>query len=158
VQGECKGILGQYTVLSSGHQGYIPYVWLARSRAPGLWRPGRLGMLSPHISTRAGRHMKKGLSCIHTRRPASKCSDNQSPVCMRSTHGMSLGGAVRTTKHAHNDYVYSAIFRGLCKQRKLEQACDFLYELVDCGVAPSAVCYNILIDAACKQGPNKLTY
>jgi pentatricopeptide repeat protein len=58
----------------------------------------------------------------------------------------------------HDDYVYSAIFRGLCKQRKLEQACDFLYELVDCGVAPSAVCYNILIDAACKQGPNKLAY
>ncbi|CAN6226551.1 unnamed protein product [Urochloa humidicola] len=58
----------------------------------------------------------------------------------------------------HDDYVYSAIFRGLCNQSKLEQACDFLYELVDCGVSPSIVCYNILIDAACKQGLKKLAY
>uniref|UniRef100_J3LCB8 Pentacotripeptide-repeat region of PRORP domain-containing protein n=2 Tax=Oryza brachyantha TaxID=4533 RepID=J3LCB8_ORYBR len=58
----------------------------------------------------------------------------------------------------HDDYVYTAIFRGLSKLGKLEQACDFLYELVDCGVEPSVVCYNILVDAACKQGLKKLAY
>jgi pentatricopeptide repeat protein len=58
----------------------------------------------------------------------------------------------------HDGYVYSAILRGLCKLGKLEQACDFLYELVDCGVCPGVVCYNIVIDTACKQGSKNLVY
>ncbi|PKU64353.1 pentatricopeptide repeat-containing protein At3g18020 isoform X1 [Dendrobium catenatum] len=58
----------------------------------------------------------------------------------------------------HDDYVYAAIMRGLCSLGKLDVACDFLYELVDCGVSPGIVNYNILIDSACKQGMKKQAY
>ncbi|ONK77568.1 uncharacterized protein A4U43_C02F7960 [Asparagus officinalis] len=58
----------------------------------------------------------------------------------------------------HDDYVYAAILRGLCRLEKFEAACDFLYELVDCGICPGIVNYNILIDAACMVGLKKEAY
>ncbi|CAL9066300.1 pentatricopeptide repeat-containing protein At3g18020-like [Musa acuminata AAA Group] len=58
----------------------------------------------------------------------------------------------------HDHYVYGAILRGLCCSGKLAQACDFLYELVDCGVDPGIVNYNIVIDCACRMGLKKEAY
>ncbi|KAL5976678.1 hypothetical protein ACLOJK_021011 [Asimina triloba] len=58
----------------------------------------------------------------------------------------------------HDDFVYSAILRGLCNADRFNEACDFLYELVDCGVAPKIVNYNILIDRGCNMGLKKVAY
>jgi len=58
----------------------------------------------------------------------------------------------------HDDYVYAAILRGLCRSRKLDAACAFSYELVDSGIGPGIVNYNILVDAACKLGLRKEAY
>ncbi|OMO57433.1 hypothetical protein COLO4_35387 [Corchorus olitorius] len=54
--------------------------------------------------------------------------------------------------------VVSAILKGLCHAGKFNQACHFLYELVDSGVTPNIVNYNILIDKACKLGLKKEAY
>lgn len=58
----------------------------------------------------------------------------------------------------HDNFVYSAIIKGLCSMLKFDEACDFLYELVDCGVRPNIVNYNILIEGACKLGLKKEAY
>ncbi|KAI3976998.1 hypothetical protein MKX01_008856 [Papaver californicum] len=58
----------------------------------------------------------------------------------------------------HDDFVYAEILKGLCGSGKFNEACDFLYELVDCGVSPNIVNYNILIDKACKLGLRTQAY
>ncbi|XP_068658103.1 pentatricopeptide repeat-containing protein At3g18020 [Aristolochia californica] len=58
----------------------------------------------------------------------------------------------------HDDFVYAAITRGLCNAGKLSEARDFLYELVDCGIHPKIVSYNILIDKACNMGLKREAY
>ncbi|RVW52095.1 Pentatricopeptide repeat-containing protein [Vitis vinifera] len=58
----------------------------------------------------------------------------------------------------HDNFVYAAILKGLCRSGKLNEACDFLYELVDCGVTLNVVNYNILIDHACKLGSKREAY
>lgn len=42
--------------------------------------------------------------------------------------------------------------------RKLDVACDFLYELVDCGISPGIVNDNFLIGVACNLGSTKEAY
>lgn len=42
----------------------------------------------------------------------------------------------------HDDFVYAALLRGLCNSGKFNEACDFLYELVDCGVSPKIVNFS----------------
>ncbi|KMZ67219.1 putative Pentatricopeptide repeat-containing protein [Zostera marina] len=58
----------------------------------------------------------------------------------------------------HDDFVYSAIFRGLCNSGKVSEGCDFLYELVDCGVSPGIVNYNILLAGICRSELKKDAY
>ncbi|XP_024959021.1 pentatricopeptide repeat-containing protein At3g18020-like [Cynara cardunculus var. scolymus] len=58
----------------------------------------------------------------------------------------------------HDHFVYSAIIKGLCCLPKFDEACDFLYELVDCGIRPNTVNYNILIEGACKLDLKKEAY
>ncbi|KAJ1701737.1 hypothetical protein LUZ63_001516 [Rhynchospora breviuscula] len=58
----------------------------------------------------------------------------------------------------HDEFVYSAFLRGFCQAEKFDQACDFLYKLVDKGVNPGVVNYNILIDYACKKGLKRNAY
>ncbi|KAJ0695357.1 putative tetratricopeptide-like helical domain superfamily [Helianthus annuus] len=55
----------------------------------------------------------------------------------------------------HDSFVYSAMVKGLCCGGKFNEACDFAYELVDCGVRLNVVNYNILIEGACKLGLKK---
>ncbi|KAG9458748.1 hypothetical protein H6P81_003256 [Aristolochia fimbriata] len=54
--------------------------------------------------------------------------------------------------------VICAITRGLCNAGKLSEARDFLYELVDCGIRPKIVSYNILIDKASSMGLKREAY
>lgn len=58
----------------------------------------------------------------------------------------------------HDCHVYAAILKGFCRSGKFNEACDFLYELVDCGVNLNIVNYNIVIDSACKLGLKKEAY
>ncbi|KAF3323905.1 pentatricopeptide repeat-containing protein [Carex littledalei] len=58
----------------------------------------------------------------------------------------------------HDEFVYAAMLRGFCRGEKFDQACDFLYKLVDNGVQPGVVNYNILIDYACKKGLKRKAY
>ncbi|KAI3825868.1 hypothetical protein L1987_07568 [Smallanthus sonchifolius] len=58
----------------------------------------------------------------------------------------------------HDNFVYSAIVKGLCCSGKFNEACDFVYELVDCRVRLNVVNYNILIESACKLGLKKDVY
>ncbi|KAL8226396.1 hypothetical protein R6Q57_016228 [Mikania cordata] len=58
----------------------------------------------------------------------------------------------------HDNFVYSAIVKGFCCSGKFNEACDFVYELVDCGVRLNVVNYNILIEGACKLGLKKDAY
>lgn len=55
-------------------------------------------------------------------------------------------------------FVYAALIKGLCRSGKLNEACHFLYELVDSGVTPNIFNYNILIDSACKLGLRREAY
>ena len=55
-------------------------------------------------------------------------------------------------------YVYAALLKGLCCSGKFNEACHFLYELVDSGVSPNIFSYNILIDSACKMGLMREAY
>ncbi|KAF7148810.1 hypothetical protein RHSIM_Rhsim03G0043000 [Rhododendron simsii] len=63
-----------------------------------------------------------------------------------------LNYSEKVKQWSHDDFVYAAILKGLCRSGKFNEACNFLYELVDCGVSPNIVNYNILIDIACKSG------
>ncbi|KAL9252065.1 Pentatricopeptide repeat-containing protein, partial [Drosera capensis] len=47
---------------------------------------------------------------------------------------------------------------GLCGAERFEEACSFLYELVDSGVSPNIVSFNILINSACKLGLKREAY
>ncbi|CAA6669477.1 unnamed protein product [Spirodela intermedia] len=58
----------------------------------------------------------------------------------------------------HDDFVYATVLRGLCNLGRLDEACDFLYELIDCGISPGIVNYNILIDGACKMSLKREAY
>ncbi|KAM3268797.1 hypothetical protein P3S67_030761 [Capsicum chacoense] len=58
----------------------------------------------------------------------------------------------------HDSYLYAAILKGLCRSGKLHDACDFLYELVDCGVTLCVVNYNIVINGACTLGWKREAY
>ncbi|CAH9082792.1 unnamed protein product [Cuscuta europaea] len=52
----------------------------------------------------------------------------------------------------HDEYVYSAILKGLCRSERVDEACHFLYELMDSGVSLCLVNYNIVIHGASQLG------
>ena len=58
----------------------------------------------------------------------------------------------------HDNFVYSAIVKGLCRSGKFNEGCDFIYELADSGVRVNVVNYNILIEGAYKLGLKKEAY
>uniref|UniRef100_A0A6N2L402 Pentacotripeptide-repeat region of PRORP domain-containing protein n=1 Tax=Salix viminalis TaxID=40686 RepID=A0A6N2L402_SALVM len=57
-----------------------------------------------------------------------------------------------------SDGVAAAILEGLCRSGHLNEAIHFLYELVDSGVNPNIVSYNIVIDRACSLGMKREAY
>lgn len=58
----------------------------------------------------------------------------------------------------HDNYVYAALFKGICKFSDWNEAYHLLYNLVDCGVLPNVVCYNIVIVKAYRLGLKKEAY